>query len=161
MKHSQELTGRTEVDMLSQIIGCIICNKPLSSAAKELYKYVCSKPCKDVYDKTKNTSRGTEPNISMTNKGALGEYAVSADLIRRGFKVFKALTPGGPFDLIIALGENLLRVEVKTGRKNIKTGTLYYGNTERNEYDILAIYDLGTGDIFYRFETFAINDFKP
>jgi hypothetical protein len=48
------------------------------------------------------------------SRGAASELLVAADLIQRGFAVFRSVSPAAPFDLIAAAGETLIRVEVRT-----------------------------------------------
>ncbi len=75
----------------------------------------------------------------------MSELLVSADLIRRGFDVFRALSPHSGCDLIAihtrdrGNGHAVQRVEVKTGSyKN--TGEPTYPKPRKDEdYDILAI----------------------
>lgn len=50
--------------------------------------------------------------------GALGELVVAADLMRRGYEVFRAVSPCAPCDLLVLSGALTLRVEVRTMRRN-------------------------------------------
>lgn len=61
-------------------------------------------------------------DLAPGDVGALGELVVSADLMRRGYAVFRALSPSCPCDLIAMKDDKLLRVEVTKGRRYLKGG---------------------------------------
>ena len=48
----------------------------------------------------------------------MGELLVSADLLKKGYEVFRALSPGCSCDLVAMKNEKLIRVEVKTRQKS-------------------------------------------
>ncbi|HEY4710097.1 MAG TPA: hypothetical protein VIH46_08005 [Candidatus Acidoferrales bacterium] len=50
---------------------------------------------------------------SFGDLGAAYELAVAADLIKRGFDVFRNLSPNGPADLLVIKSKKILRVQVK------------------------------------------------
>jgi hypothetical protein len=62
-------------------------------------------------------------------KGAMGEMLVSVDLMKRGYSVFRAVSPETPFDLVAAKGDQLLRIECRCGSLHAKTGTLSFTRT--------------------------------
>lgn len=66
------------------------------------------------------------------DKGALAELAVSADLLSRGFEVFKAVSGSATCDLIAMAEWNCFRVQVKysTGVRNL--------HLRRGMFDLLA-----------------------
>lgn len=70
--------------------------------------------------------------------GAMNELYVASDLMRRGFEVFRALSPAASCDLVaIGTPARMYRVEVKTGyikeNGDVKCGPL------RGEHDLLAV----------------------
>lgn len=93
---------------------------------KQLY---CSTACKSknsnskVYKYTYGLANGTT--------GAIQELVVSIDLMKKGYEVFRALSPSCSHDLIATKDKQCLRLEVRTGYlmpnnklyypKNIKT----------------------------------------
>lgn len=130
---------------------CLQCNKDLSDKAKNLYDSFCSLHCFQVYDK-EHTLAGDIKDIEHLNKydkGSLGEVSVCADLMRKGITVFRNAGKKAPFDLVALIEGELLRIEVKSGRRNSKTNKIYCGDTKDNDFDILAVYDLGTGQVYY------------
>jgi len=79
-------------------------------------------------------------DISKSTTGAASELFVSADLLCRGFDVFRAVSPCCSCDLIAVKGKLFLRIEVKTGRifnEKIIFPSIKGKMAER--YDILAI----------------------
>ena len=63
--------------------------------------------------------------LSTGKIGAVGELLASADLIMRGYDVYRAVSPSAPYDLVATKGPRILRIEVRCGRKN-KDGSLCY-----------------------------------
>jgi hypothetical protein len=53
-------------------------------------------------------------SVSSSTKGAIGELKVCAHLLEQGWAVYRAVSPSAPFDLAIAKGDKLLRIEVRT-----------------------------------------------
>src|SRR6266550_2146551 len=70
-------------------------------------------------------------DISSGDIGASYELLVSAELMQRGFDVFRNLSPNGPVDLVVYRDGKLLRVQVK--------GSPHAFDAEK--YDVLAHYD--------------------
>jgi hypothetical protein len=68
--------------------------------------------------------------------GAASELVVCVDLIRRGYDVFRAVSPQCSCDLIAMKGINVFRVEVRTSQvlPNKKMRASRHG-----KYDILAL----------------------
>lgn len=71
-------------------------------------------------------------------EGAFGELIVSADLLRRGYQVFRAISPACDYDLIVLKGTRLLKIEVTKGRRE-KTGLQWTKHTK--PYDVLAVWE--------------------
>lgn len=60
---------------------------------------------------------GRTAGLSTGTVGAIGELAVAAHLMAKGYHVYRALSPHTPFDLFASKGSELLKVEVRTGRR--------------------------------------------
>lgn len=52
-------------------------------------------------------------NSAPSTIGAIAELIAAADLMNRGFDVFRTLSPCSPCDLIVTRGEETIRIEVK------------------------------------------------
>jgi hypothetical protein len=63
---------------------------------------------------------------------------VAADLLKRGYHVFRAMSPACPCDLVLLENGHLLRVEVTTGFLS-GNGTLHHPKKASGKYDVLAV----------------------
>jgi hypothetical protein len=80
--------------------------------------------------------------------GAISELLVSSDLLRRGYAVFRALSPSCSCDLAILKGGRLFRVEVRTAYRHQKTRRLFYPKVDPEKSDIAALVVGGTEIIY-------------
>lgn len=99
-------------------ITCARCGHTATLTGKrgQISRY-CSRECRRQHSKELADSLGrTLPGQPKGNIGAYSELLVALDLMRRGYHVFRAVGPHGPFDLVAWRKDTgLLRVEVKTG----------------------------------------------
>lgn len=83
----------------------------------------------------------------------MGELVVCADLIRRGYEVFRAVAGNQSCDLIAMKTINgkvrRLRVEVKTATEGKWTTPYYFHKGNPDLYDVLAIYMPWSNEIAY------------
>lgn len=91
----------------------------------------------------------------MANRGATGaasEMVVGADLLMAGYEVYRAMSPSSPCDLLIMKDGVTRRVEVRTGRRNPTTGSVFCPTSQKDvgRYDVLAIYIPEERHIEYR-----------
>ena len=70
--------------------------------------------------------------------GAIGELRVCVDLLKRGYNVFRAVSPSCPCDLMVCSGEQMWRVEVRTGNR-LPSGKLSWFRGAREKSDIDAV----------------------
>ncbi len=78
--------------------------------------------------------------IPASTVGAMHELLVAADLMRRGYEVFRSLSPAASCDLLIRRDDGLTaRVEVRTVRRN-REGRVGAGArpSEAHRFDVLA-----------------------
>lgn len=87
--------------------------------------------------------------------GAMSEMVAASFLLGLGYFVYRSVSPDSPVDLIAQSGEDLLCVEVTSGRMKIrqKPGSrqVYYNihNKPRCKWDLMAVV-LPSGDILWR-----------
>ena len=101
---------------------CLRCGKyietRLAFGGSSGRKY-CSLKCKKAAARARWVQQGGQrdfyPNLSRVTVGAINELRVATDLLRKGYEVFRALTPNSPCDLAILKKSKLLRIEVRTG----------------------------------------------
>lgn len=86
--------------------------------------------------------------VSTGTTGTVGELIVAADLLKRGFSVYKSLSPNAPCDLIAIKKGKIIKVEVTNGYKR-KDGRIMHGKKDHHySFDILAIV-IDKNDISY------------
>jgi len=127
--------------------NCEVCNKEFSSIREN--KKTCSGDC---HRKRVNTTSGRLVNekISTGNVGAMSELFVSADLLKKGYAVFRSLSPACFCDLIVVKDNQIFRVEVKTGYLNENTNNLSIATSKYAEkIDWYGVYERNTGIIYY------------
>lgn len=91
-------------------------------------KRVISRPVPEVWDVPSGTA------------GAMCELLVACDLLKRGYHVFRAVSPSCPCDLLVMREGLSARVEVRKVTRRIDGGfPTGVGNTkERSRFDVLA-----------------------
>ena len=104
---------------------CKTCKKGFLGVHNQLY---CSLEC----DRHYQEKVPLYPGLSPSSTGALGELRVSIDLMRRGYEVFRALSPSSPCDLIAMKDGKVLRIEVRTARRDGK-GNPYFPRKIRDQ----------------------------
>jgi hypothetical protein len=138
---------------------CLYCNAPIPDKKLNYgrIKYCSIKCQKESYHKKyleSNVPRAHNRNLNIPGgtTGAIHELQVCADLLSRGYHVYRSQSQHAPCDIVIIANDKLLRVEVTTGQKYLK-GWSYPPRTDRHKYDVLAI-GFPDGEIKY------INDDK-
>ena len=110
----------------------------------------CSDTCREIDARGNYHVANATLGISPGTVGAMGELLVSVDLMRRGYDVFRALSPNCACDLAVVAAEGLIRIEVRTGYRS-RTGSLHYSHNKPGQecrYDIMAVV-LHDGTITY------------
>ncbi|MGH3427951.1 MAG: group I intron-associated PD-(D/E)XK endonuclease [Mycobacteriales bacterium] len=106
---------------------CLECKKPLSNARRSNRRY-CSAGCRDKNPECLRYGR----RLTSATTGAIHELEVSCDLLKKGYEVFRALSPSCSCDLAILKDGRLLRIEVRTGHL-LKSGKLSYARDRTDE----------------------------
>jgi len=101
----------TRSDGKRQCAGCPTIFKPKTPQ----HRY-CTRMCgKRAAGRERAKSQGLPyVGLSKNAMGALGELRVSADLMMRGYEVFRAVSPAASCDLIAIKDGRLLRIESRT-----------------------------------------------
>lgn len=103
----------------------------------------CSHKCRlSAYHKRNYVpSTYAKQGIDKLSVGAGNELRVAADLLFRGYEVFRALSPHASCDLAILKDNKLLRVEVRSGRPSLSGGVPYWPKAKRKTglYDVWAV----------------------
>jgi Holliday junction resolvase-like predicted endonuclease len=115
---------------------CANCNREFETRlANQAY---CKKDCRD---KATGMNYGKTYGLNSCQSGALSELIASADLMKRGYEVFRALSQACSCDLIALKDGICYRVEVKTGTKTSKGVSWSEKNKHKhkNRYDIMVV----------------------
>lgn len=82
--------------------------------------------------------------------GTYSELMVCCDLLKKGYDVFRCISPCSDFDLAVyKKPHEFIRIEVKTGYVHQTTKTFNYSFPRNNEYDIIAVFVKNTQKIHY------------
>ena len=88
--------------------------------------------------------RGADREVSLghIDRGAQSELEISADLIRRGFAVFRNQSPQGPVDMVVMSPSNgtVLKIQATTATRSAsKRVTNYNRHRGDRHWDVLAV----------------------
>jgi hypothetical protein len=110
-------------------LECEICGKEFSSRHKSTPRF-CSIPCRAEHQKQ---------GLASGTAGALGELVVCTDLLRKGYSVYRSVSPHASCDLIITKGLDTVRVEVKTLSNSWSLNNCLKHAMINNKFDVLAV----------------------
>ena len=106
---------------------CLKCGKEfIPHPTKQKQQKYCSKFCqrKNTAEKQRGTSFYGIYNIKKIPTGTVGtiaELMVSVDLMKKGYEVFRALSPSCSCDILILKNNKVIKIEVRTGYEGEKT----------------------------------------
>lgn len=135
---------------LSNII-CLGCKKIFTAGNDKKKRKYCSISCRTNFynKKTKGLNNSCDlNNICAGTLGAVHELVICIDLLKKGYEVFRSVSPACSCDLAIIFEGKLFRVEVTTGSYNC-SGNITYPKKNKNKFDILAIC-FKNGNIIYK-----------
>ncbi|SRR6266481_7253395 len=136
-------------------LECLVCDKQFES--KWQRTKTCSLECHRTRIR-KIEGRFADEYIPNGSVGALAELVVSADLLSKGFSVFRALSPSCFCDLIAVKGNKSLKIEVRTGYLHSITKRLNFPTKTNEQTDCFAVFERNSKEIFYL--TKDKNEFK-
>lgn len=98
--------------------SCAICGKPIYKAVTAHYsrRRYCSQTCQTAATRKPQES-SWHNQLCAGTVGAVGELVTAADLLQRGYEVFRSVSPAATCDLLISRNGHILRIEVRTGRR--------------------------------------------
>lgn len=97
----------------------------------------CSKGCKMGYNYTRYTKSETKGICSGT-VGAIAELVVCADLMKKGFDVYRAVSPHAYADLIAIKDGRLYQFEVRTARY-MDDGKIFFPTTRLENKSVAVV----------------------
>jgi len=133
---SDQSRARKGLSPLTELtVVCAWCRSPFKTRLTK--RRFCSRVCQVAAHAPQDVL--PMAGLPRSTVGAASELQVAADLMRRGFHVFRALSAACPCDLVAwREGGPILRVEVKTARVNGVTGRVSVQKAGRNIFDVLC-----------------------
>lgn len=116
---------------------CITCGGPIPEEMIRKHAVHCSWACRKRRLRERFAIANPTSGLPTSTVGALREMVVSADLLMRGFCVFRSVSPSCHCDLIAMMGEHLIRVEVRTAGRRLDGIT--WSCHGSNHADLLAL----------------------
>lgn len=100
----------------------------------------CSNPCRRRAYHERTYIPSPHSHLDRAAVGAAGEMRVAADLVLKGFSVYRAVSPHSSCDLLALRGDRSWRIEVRTGR-NSKRGKPFWPKAKRDKgrYDVMVV----------------------
>lgn len=92
---------------------CLNCGAAL--LRKKTTKY-CTARCRVLYHNRVNIEKTPLVGIGTASVGAIAEYMVCIDLLKKGFDVFKSISPASNCDILALKEGRVLKLEVRTAR---------------------------------------------
>lgn len=109
----------------------------------------CSNLCALAHRQSQKLPNGVADCVSIGGVGAIGELLVCADLLRRGYDVFRSVSPNGPFDVVACSGDRTIRIEVKVCAEYMDGSRVTRKREPDNPFDVIAMVYLNSGSIVY------------
>ena len=129
-------------------------NKTCEECSKEFItnipnKKTCNEYCYRERFKKLSGRSINDIRVSPGTTGAIAELAVSADLMKKGYAVFRALSPACFCDVIAIKDEKVLKIEIRTGYKYPATGRLNFPDKIHGKVDCFGVYERISGEVYY------------
>ena len=131
---------------MAYLVQCVVCEKEVESSQKHT-KY-CSDECRLQMSHSRTGRYGAFASIPTGTIGAISELEVATDLMKRGYAVFRAVSPACFCDLIAIGRGSVLKLEVRTGYMAL-TGRPTFSKKTHGEVDCFGIYFPKTGEVIY------------
>lgn len=125
---------------------CEACGASYSS--KQPRSKYCSPDCRQRSYASRHRRSVHGKKLPVRTVRFIAENSVAGDLLKKGYAVFQALTPECVCHLVAIKGENLYKIEVKTGYRS-PTGRLCYPSARRPQIDIVAVWERNSGAVYY------------
>lgn len=118
---------------------CKQCSKDFKTRiAKQVF---CSRKCSAKYNAIhcySDASMLRTNNLSTGTVGAIAELVVCSELMRNGFEVFRAVSPSSNSDLLAVKGDNIYKIEVRTGRYS-KSGRVFWPTRDSEGKSVIVV----------------------
>lgn len=132
-------------------ITCRICGNPISDVRRRRRAIYCSYECSR--ERQRRDYRKRNPIVTGLPSGVIGalsELRIAADLLQKGYEVFRSVSPACSCDLAVLKDGMLKRIEVRTahyqgnGKLGITTARLH-----NSKFEVLALITQDGAEIKY------------
>lgn len=116
---------------------CEICGndfRAIQAGAK-----TCSSECRLKRNRKMTGRIASNSNIPTGTVGAITEIEICADLMRKGYAIFRAMSPACFCDVIAIKDNKIFRLECRTGYYN-QNNSPAFASTIHGEIDYFAVY---------------------
>lgn len=93
---------------------CLGCGLGFSTG--KTFQVFCNPQCHSAFISGKRDTANARLFLPTGTVGAIAELMVSADLMRQGFEVFRAMSPSSNCDVLATRGEEVRKYEIRTGQ---------------------------------------------
>lgn len=125
---------------------CPQCGITFKIIGRPWNKKYCSKECtKKMYHVPFRLSK----DVPSGTVGAIAELEVCSDLLKRGYSVFRSVSPSSNFDLIAFKDRQMISVEVRTGYFQRTNGNLMFPKNETDKAQYYAVVTHHDRKIYY------------
>lgn len=115
------------------------CRKTFLKKGKTWKKKYCSNDCLKLDTGTQTFFNETKV-LNSSKLGAISEVYVAFDLMKKGYDVYRALSPSSDSDLVAIKKDVVLTVEVKTGKYNSTGGFNYCKKNIKSSITAVVLY---------------------
>ena len=88
-------------------------------------------------------------NLPTGTVGAIAEILVAADLLKKGYAVFRALSMSCFCDVIAIKEKRIFRMEIRTGYPSMTSDAIRFSRDTHGEIDCFGVYVGKRDEIFY------------
>jgi hypothetical protein len=133
---------------------CKGCGKPFEHHLTQ--KEYCTTTCRKAHHKQKYAYTSLAPNLSSSNTGAVSELIVCADLLKKGYEVFRSVSATCSCDVIALRDGICTRIEVRSAQIRLDNNgaTVPYNAKDFGRQDVVATLTI-LGDVTYYVPTLA------
>lgn len=126
---------------------CKICKKKFRHYQPQTK--CCSEECRKLYRQYHDKRVGFFPHINGNTVGAITEIEIAADLMKKGYFVFRALSPACFCDLIAIKNNKFLKIECRTGYQSEITEHISFSKKSHGDVNCFAVYLANKNKIYY------------
>lgn len=104
---------------------CKFCFKESDAGSQYKQKKFCNLACQQKWWNRHNYGENFSKGIAPGTVGAIAELAVSIDLMKNGFEVYRALSPSSKCDILAIKNGKSYPIEIRSGYINTKNKIVY------------------------------------